>query len=1085
MVLSKQKAIAFFKERALPRRTLDKREIDKYSKENSGKKKNIYRRVSPDEINRGEPYPLCHDGIKTYAHFGIGIGIYFSQLVILIIVTFVCGCIMIIAANEYQSSSFGQQSDEKSAAFCATCPSTNITATSSCPDDQSTCIIDYRPNCNLPFNAAVADLTMCAIFVLTIYLSKFLEKRIEKDLDDTIQTATDYSVVVMDPDEDADNPEEWYNYFSDFGTVRYITLVRRNTELMSLVLQKHKISKELLETSSLSSSSVGFNNLRKRTEQSYKEISKQLEELLEKNKSYPVCRVYVTFEDEDDASNCLAALKIPDLYSRFDIKEGMVNPKYFFRQTNVLKVKEPPEPDNILWFNVELKDHEKYYYRFFSTLLSVMMMIACWFIVQYTRAVSPLLMAVVIGIVDSALPTIFFYFTNFGVPQSEGSRQYSIQMRLFLARFLISVIIPYFQTPWNAYLTNTEIAAIVSVQFFTCFTAPVLALTDYVGLFMRHCYSFGTSNSQDELNLQWLGSDWSLAEKYTGLAKVLSVCLFYAIFSPLSILLSTIAFLFIFCVDNYLLFRRWKSTAMLDGKIASRLRRQAVLCIFAHMYATLRFIYSWPMDETYIDPSTGLVSYVNKQPPYAFWNLSPQEWHSEGQAKIFNKYKTGVFIVGCIAFFMFLIEPGWKAFKDSFCFTLRKSKINEDTGTLDFSELEKVKIYYPLLFNSNSGDSNDITYLCSYSKNILPQHLPHTMTSIQHFSNVSSENQTTEDKLEGNRQASSVTRDGSMLTASAAVIPTSNNEQEEKGLAKKKSAKLYMGGDSTLSYLREHPGTDDLSFYIPTNRQFKLLSIVQYYPDEYGFPKESKIKKQQFCEDVESAPTKNNRRDIKSSKMEVGYSSKNSHYSERALSTVQARKGFSMIYLHFELACQSIVDYVSQYDDYLWEAADHLIESRKVKNTETNQPSRKNQIMPSSESDDETGYKGPQSKLNALDEKAESQKADHFHTLTFDDNSAANPGSSSSQKKTKITFSDDNARAEPKSNSFGSAAAVTALSEKIYEKETRILEKLRIMTAGSDESENKAWPEVELAEPKSFRSPNDKLAKGDKQHKKR
>jgi len=73
--------------------------------------------------------------------------------------------------------------------------------------------------------------------------------------------------------------------------------------------------------------------------------------------------------------------------------------------------------------------------------------------------------------------------------------------------------------------------------------------------------------------------------------------LFYSLLAPLSILLCAVAFVVIFFIDNYLLLRKWKPPTMLDAKIAVRLRQQAVLAVAAHMYVTLRFIYSWPMDE--------------------------------------------------------------------------------------------------------------------------------------------------------------------------------------------------------------------------------------------------------------------------------------------------------------------------------------------------------------------------------------------------------------------------------------------------------------------------------------------------------
>lgn len=861
---------------------------------------------------------------------------------------------MIVAAVDYQSSSFG--STDK-VPFCAVCSTVNVTATVGCGSGETSCVVQYRPNCDLPISAALADLAMCAIFVATVFLSKYAEKKIEDDLDESIQTATDYSVVVMDPDPDADDPDEWYRYFSEYGTVRYITIFRRNSPLTNLILQKHKISRKLVESGQHSSKLFGK---RKEIERRYNEISRRLEEATGADKDYPVCRVYVTFESEEDQAHCLSALKMPDLYSRFDIGHGVIDPQHFFRGQNVLSVTEPPEPDNILWYNVELTDGEKLRSRVLSNLLAGAVMVACWYIVQYTKQVSPLLLAVVIGIIDSSLPTIFLYLTNMGVPQSEGSRQYSIQMRLFLARFLISVIIPYFQTDWDQFLTKTELQQIISVQFFACFTAPLLALTDYYGLFQRHVLSFFFADTQDELNLQWQGSDWSLAEKYTGIAKVLSVSLFYAIFSPLSILLATVAFAVIFLIDNFLLLRRWKSTAMLDAKIATRLRQQAMLVIFAHMYATLRFIYAWPMDGSHVDQD-GAVHRVDKQPPYAFWALTAQSWHSSSQTAVFYKYKVAVFVVGCITFYMFAIEPATRWFCRCFCFRLKSTELSANLG---FSELENVEIYYPLVY---SGD--DLTFLCAYTKNLLSQHRPVTVTALQQGNNQSANLQDLlKEELRKTQQArdakaakeakqlqrpSSATQPSTPVHRQPAqqqryqVVPVDDDrhglidEAADGGSADDFDLALMEGegGEggqefSRFGLMNSFAEKDDLSFYVPVEKQARLLSVVKYYPPTANIVRQVERRKNEEAE--RRGPERNVFLSASAQRLlpqrllhSVEAKAQQRQQSTRVLNTLRNRHGLSMLYLNFQLLCKDLRDFLGSLDDHLWDAADSLIATQQ------------------------------------------------------------------------------------------------------------------------------------------------------------
>eukprot|EP01031_Cornospumella_fuschlensis_P042315 gene42315-51675_t len=243
-MLSKVKAMDHFISRALPRRITD--EVEGLDANGQPLKLTIFRRVGPDEEDRGQLYPLCHDGINSFAHFGIGIGIYFTQLFILAVVCFVCGMIMITGGTAYAKSSFG--STHATVPLSATCELSNITATIGCANGATSCIVSYRENCELPYNAAAADLGMCFVLAVVITLSKFLESHIEQKLDESVQTVQDYSVEVLDPNADADDPDEWYDFFSQFGKVMYITILRRNGELTDLLLKKHKVSMKLRES---------------------------------------------------------------------------------------------------------------------------------------------------------------------------------------------------------------------------------------------------------------------------------------------------------------------------------------------------------------------------------------------------------------------------------------------------------------------------------------------------------------------------------------------------------------------------------------------------------------------------------------------------------------------------------------------------------------------------------------------------------------------------------------------------------------------------------------------------------------------
>jgi hypothetical protein len=83
------------------------------------------------------------------------------------------------------------------------------------------CQIEIRQNCNLPEYSGKIDYIMCIFFAAALITTKVLEVLVKNRLDEAIQTTQDYSIVVNDPDPDAADPDEWMQFFSRFGEVRY------------------------------------------------------------------------------------------------------------------------------------------------------------------------------------------------------------------------------------------------------------------------------------------------------------------------------------------------------------------------------------------------------------------------------------------------------------------------------------------------------------------------------------------------------------------------------------------------------------------------------------------------------------------------------------------------------------------------------------------------------------------------------------------------------------------------------------------------------------------------------------------------
>lgn len=190
-------AVQHFKCRILPRRTRDNTTHDSRRNEVSGERRVKYRRVDStehDDYIKIEEYPLFHFDINQYAHFGLGTGIYFLQIVLLCSYTFAAG--VILAPNMYAYGAENKNLTSPFLKYSAACSSSIQVQLFN-----SAQTAEFR-DCPLPRYIAILDIIMCLFLTITMFVSKYIENALAKKLDVAVQSAQDYGVVVDDPDED-------------------------------------------------------------------------------------------------------------------------------------------------------------------------------------------------------------------------------------------------------------------------------------------------------------------------------------------------------------------------------------------------------------------------------------------------------------------------------------------------------------------------------------------------------------------------------------------------------------------------------------------------------------------------------------------------------------------------------------------------------------------------------------------------------------------------------------------------------------------------------------------------------------------
>jgi hypothetical protein len=248
--------------------------------------------------------------------------------------------------------------------------------------------------------------------------------------------------------------------------------------------------------------------------------------------------------------------------------------------------------------------------------------------------------------------------------------------------------------------------------------------------------------NQESLNAHYKGTRWNLSERYTALGNIIFVSLFYSLINPVGILTAVFAFLCIFAVDRYLLFRRWETGPQIGLSVAQTLRLQILFAIAAHMYASLRVIYSWPMDSAspVYDSTVSVVSstvamtelvsnssnnntiasaytYADKYPGFYVFSLQTQSWMSDSQKLIFPIYKAATVATIALVLFVGVIIPCYKYFYRMLFKTVEEITDKAITE-IPYSSVDRILGYIP-----QAGEGTN-TVLNASVEGVRADHLP-------------------------------------------------------------------------------------------------------------------------------------------------------------------------------------------------------------------------------------------------------------------------------------------------------------------------------------------------------------------------
>jgi len=503
-----------------------------------------------------------------------------------------------------------------------------------------------RNLCMTTSRQAYADISMTVLlFVLFALVSK-IQSQVSQALDESIQTAQDYSVIVDDPGPDDGDAEEWRRFFGKFGHTTFITIAKDNGPLLRALSKRRLIMREIVmcvgngeasleedddgildttwEGKSFEEKINDMVNAPKPTDGKAKKraliektgafgmkpmkkwkaalekVNAQLQEALNAAQSRPYVpsKIFVTFETETGQRNCLKALSMGTLTAAFDWGKDKIPQEYLFKGQNVLSVQEAPEPNEVFWEDVDSTFMKRIKQQTKTWILTCLLVVGSVIVCKQIQVGS-----------GPAIAALWITLTNILVPQvlrklcfeiedhvSLNAQQTSLFLKLTFFRWMNTAVVIYIITDFEDYLTVRSLRQVQAVIFGDAITSPIIRTLNLATLFKQHVIA-RYAPCQEKVNQYFLGKPWYPAERYADMTKSLFLALFYSVLFPAGLFITCVGYAFIYVVDKYSLLKSWRTPAEIEDDVTKIAHGHMFFAIFCHAFMSMVIFSQYPFDN--------------------------------------------------------------------------------------------------------------------------------------------------------------------------------------------------------------------------------------------------------------------------------------------------------------------------------------------------------------------------------------------------------------------------------------------------------------------------------------------------------
>ena len=256
----------------------------------------------------------------------------------------------------------------------------------------------------------------------------------------------------------------------------------------------------------------------------------------------------------------------------------------------VLNVCRPVEPTEMQWHTSHVRLPERVVRILVSFALTAAL-IAC-FVLAATQMTGGALPAFV-TIVNTLLPQLLKGISGMvEIHREYGDEQDSMFLKLLGARVANTGIAAFVSFNARERGTKEALDQVMVILILDAFFLPLIRALDPYDLFVRRVAG-PQQPTQRAMNRFWSGAEWTIAERYTDVAKTLFVGMFYAAAVPVGLWLTAASMLVNFLVDHYCLLRLWGRKPDFDDQISRRFIGVVSIIVLVHVVATQSFFQNW------------------------------------------------------------------------------------------------------------------------------------------------------------------------------------------------------------------------------------------------------------------------------------------------------------------------------------------------------------------------------------------------------------------------------------------------------------------------------------------------------------